>query len=100
MSAAVDELEVYLTPDGLGRAAIVRRTDGHFCIYVHWKWSRAALESLNLGADEWATWIDDRTPTAALYQDRDPEPGIYGTLDDARRELRSLRGFSQANLKT
>ena len=33
---AIDEVEVYVTPDGLGRAAIVRRSDGFLCIYLHW----------------------------------------------------------------
>jgi hypothetical protein len=33
---ALQELEVYLTPDGQSRAAIVRRDDGHFCIYTFW----------------------------------------------------------------
>ena|SRR5882757_10085146 len=101
---AIDEVEVYVTPDGLGRAAIVRRSDGFFCIYLHWKWSEATVKALNLetgGApSSWFSWFTDDTPTSLLYDDKDPERGVYGTLDDARREMRSLRGFSDAILKS
>jgi hypothetical protein len=96
----IDELEVYLTPDGLGRAAIVRRSDGLLCIYVHWKWSEAVLKTHNLDAGGRVTWINDNTPPAVLYEDREPESGLYGELDDARRQVRSLPGFSDAVLRT
>src|ERR1700733_497769 len=93
---AIDELEVYLTPDGLGRAAIVRRSDGLLCIYLHWKWSEAVLKTHDLDARGRTSWFNDSTPPAVLYQDRDPEPGLYRALEDARRQVRSLRGFSDA----
>jgi hypothetical protein len=96
----INELEVYLTPDGLGRAAIVRRSDGLLCIYVHWNWSDAVLKAHNLDAGGRTNWFNDSTPLTALYQDIDPESGLYGTLDDARRQVRSLRGFSDAVLRT
>jgi hypothetical protein len=96
----IDELEVYLTPDGLGRAAIVRRSDRLLCIYVHWKWSEAVLKKLNLDARGRTSWYNDSTPPDLLYEDVKPEPGIFGTLDDARREVRSLRGFSDAVLRS
>jgi hypothetical protein len=41
----IEQVEVYVTRDGLGRAAIVRRNDGWFSIYVHWLLSEAALKS-------------------------------------------------------
>lgn len=98
---AIDEVEVYVTPDALGRAAIVRRSDGFFCIYLHWKWPEETIQSLNLDARAAATnWLGDSTSTFLLYEDKEPEPGVYGTLDDARREMRSLRGFSDAILKS
>ncbi len=52
---AIDEVEVYVTPDALGRAAIVRRSDGFFCIYLHWKWPEETIKSLNLDARAAAT---------------------------------------------
>jgi hypothetical protein len=83
----VDEAEVWVRRDGHGRAAIVRRTDGFFCIYL-WHYFAESI------------------PVALLYEDPDypelyakPQPGIYGTVEDARRELRSLTGFSDAILK-
>jgi len=100
---AIDEVEVYVTPDGLGRAAIVRRSDGFLCIYLHWKWSEESVKALNLDSGGAPTsrfsWFSDETPVSLLYEDKDPERGVYGTLDDARREMRSLRGFSEATLK-
>ena len=97
---AIDELEIYLTPDGLGRAAIVRRGDGLLCIYLHWNWPEAILKKLNLDARGRTSWFNDDTPLELLYKDVDPEPGLYGTLDDARRQVRSLRGFLDPILKT
>jgi len=103
----VDELEVYITPDGLGRAAIVRRGDGLLCIYQHWKWSEATLAAAGITSEGGhKDWFSDNTPPNVLYGDEypeetaRPEPGLYGTLDDARLQLRSLRGFSDAFLKT
>jgi hypothetical protein len=96
----IDELEVYLTPDGLGRAAIVRRRDGLLCIYLHWKLSETVLKAQNIDAGGRTSWFNDSTPPAFLYQDIDPEHGLYGTLDDARRQVRSLRGLSNAVLRT
>jgi hypothetical protein len=99
----VDEVEIYVTPDGLGRAGIVRRRDGFFCIYVKWKWPDDGSVIYPGG---WRNWFDDHTPPSVLYfgsvsqePDQDPEPGVYGTLDDARRELHALRGFGEAGLK-
>ena len=90
----MDELEVYITPDGLGRAGIARRGDGLLCIYTHWKWREFTPPS----------WLDDDTPLSVLtedigYGEQSPESGLYGTLDDARRNLRSMRGFADAILK-
>lgn len=39
------EEKVLLSNDGLGRVAIVKRTDGLFCIYAHWMIRRCAHES-------------------------------------------------------
>ena len=93
----IDEVEVYLTRNGLGRAAIVRRSDGHFWIYVHWKLPLGYLPE-HFAPSKSETWFDDTTPLSALYEDKDPATGIFGTTDDARRHLRTMAGFSDAVL--
>jgi len=86
----VDEVEVYVTRSGLGRAAIVRRSDGLFCVYQHARVS--------------GNWMEDDNAVMLCYDDPDPEQiaqplaGIYGAVADARKELRSLSGFSDALL--
>ncbi len=88
-----DEVEVYVTSDGHGRAAIVRRGDGLFCIY-RWIWSPE-----HFALAKATSWIDALIPAADLYDEyKAPLIGIYGTVDDARRELRSLPGFADASL--
>jgi hypothetical protein len=96
---SIDELEVYITPDGLGRAAIVRRNDGLLCIYVHWIWPESVRAALRITGDGPTNWINDKTPLPTLYKHISPEQGLYGTLDDARRAIKSLRGFSEAALR-
>jgi hypothetical protein len=97
----IDEVEVWVTQDGLGRAAVARRLDGLFCIYVHWKFAPEVIAASNLRVpQDYATnWLDDHTPIAKLYEDIDPKAGFYGALEDARRAVRSLPGFTQAYLK-
>jgi len=99
---SIDELEVYITPDGLGRAAIVRRNDGFLCIYVHWILAESVRVALRIADGGRASWINDKTPLPILYDEHNtsPEYGLYGTLDDARRAIRSLEGFSEANLRS
>jgi len=70
----IDEVEAYLSPDGVYRVSIARRTDGYFCIYKR---------CLGRG------WLTDETPLALIYEDQAPQVGIFGTVDDARREIRS-----------
>jgi hypothetical protein len=94
----IDELEVYVTPSGLGRAAIVRRSDGLLCIYVHWLLSEE-LRGGRFPSGGVTSWINDNTPLSYLYRDKSPERGLYGTLGDARAEVRRLRGFSDATLR-
>ncbi len=96
---SIKELEVYVTQDGLGRAAIVERDDRLLCIYMHWQWSVDDRGMFNIEGKGLKGWIDDETPVTLLYEDREPETGLYGTLDDARRQIRSLKGFSDAQLK-
>jgi hypothetical protein len=95
---AFDQIEVYVTPTGLGRAAIVRRSDGLFCIYLHWLLSQSALNTGMFAPGGPHTWAEDTTPLEDLYKDIPPEDGLYGTLNDARRAVRSLRYFPDAVL--
>lgn len=87
---AGDEVEVYVTLNGHGRAAIVRRSDGFFCIYRHLRLS--------------GSWMEDDNPLLLCYDDPDPDQvaqplvGIYGTVADARKEVLSMPGFSDAVL--
>jgi len=92
----IDEQEVLITPDGLGRAAIVKGPDGRLCIYVHWIWDEETKVTFNVAPVDRTTWICDQTPLDKLYEDLEPESGIYGTMDDARRAISVLRGFSDA----
>jgi hypothetical protein len=39
----------------------------------------------------------DETRSSELYEDVEPELGIYGTVEDARRQIQSLQGFSDAS---
>jgi hypothetical protein len=55
----VDELEVYVTRNGVGRAAIVRRSDGLFCIYRHLR--------------ESGNWMDDDNDVLLRYDYPDAE---------------------------
>jgi hypothetical protein len=99
-SSSINEVEVWLSSDGLGRAAIAGRNDGLLCIYVHWKLAPSILANgrFRTGPGYAFTWAEDDTPLAALYEDREPNDGIYGTVDDARREIKNLPGFAGARL--
>jgi hypothetical protein len=77
-----EEQEVYVTPGGRGRAAIVRTEDGRYCICLRWRVS--------------GSWLDnDPDPADGVH----PEEGAHATLEDARRQVRKLRGFSDAILR-
>ena len=95
----MDEAEAYITPDGFGRAAIVRRADGRYCIYQHWQWSEETATAAKV-----VNWkfIDWRTqPLSLLYDQEDPptpEQGVFGTVEDARKHIRGMQGFADAVL--
>ncbi len=94
----MNEVEVYVTSNGLGRAAIVRRPDGLFCIYKWWKVPQD-FPPERFAPSRYPTWTEDPTAPGALYHEyTKPLIGIYGTVDDARHELRSLPGFEDAAL--
>ncbi len=87
------EEEVYITPDGLGRASIVRRTDKLFSVYVHWNWSREDCSYFNVKFDETNKWtiLDDQD--TKIYDDSEPMNSIFGDIDDARKAIFSLPDF-------
>jgi|WetSurMetagenome_2_1015567.scaffolds.fasta_scaffold398231_2 hypothetical protein len=95
---SMEELEVYITPDGLGRAAIVQRADGLICIYVNWIWAESVQMVSNVQVGGRKSWRDDPTSTDDLYKDATPESGLYGTIEDARRHITKLPEFSNAAL--
>ena len=84
-----------LTPDGLGRAAIVQREDGLYCLVLHWIWPENTRKAFNVADIGWTNWGDDKTPLNELYEGVDPEPGLYGSLDEARRAIANLSGFAE-----
>jgi hypothetical protein len=92
-----EELEVYVTPDGFGRVAVMQRPDGLICLIIHWIWPDVVPYGFG-GPNPRTSWFVDQTPTSDLYHDIEPRPGIYGTVEDARREICSIPGFSEAVL--
>ncbi|MBW8745220.1 MAG: hypothetical protein JF628_12925 [Sphingomonas sp.] len=84
----VHEEKVLLSSDRYGRIAIVRRYDGLFCLYRHWLWPPKTQRSFGVGSVQDRRWSTDYDP--ALYDDIEPLPGIYGTIEDAEREAVSL----------
>ena len=67
-ASSINEVEVWLSLDGLGRAAIACRNDGLFCIYVHWKLAPDVIANGRFKTKPGYafTWTDDNTPLAAL----------------------------------
>jgi hypothetical protein len=87
----IREEKVLLSPDGLGRVAIVRRSDGLFCLYQHWRWTIEAQQALGVEPVQDHRWTTEYDP--ALYLDVEPLPGIYGTVSEAETEARRLLGL-------
>ena len=81
-ASSIDEWEVYVTPGGRGRAAIARRDDGRFCIYLRWRVS--------------GSWMDEEPDPDEVAS---PEDRDYGTPEEARIQIARLRGFSGAILR-
>jgi hypothetical protein len=92
----VDERKVLITSDGLGRIAIVRRSDGMFCLYEHWRWSLDMQKAMNVQPVELRHWNDAEYDRDALYEGIEPLPGLFGTIEDAEREARSKEAFQGA----
>lgn len=88
------EEKVFISADGLGRVAIVRRRDGHFCLYSWWRFSLEAQRQMGFHAPTGFRWSKDFD--AALYYDAShdietpPASGIFGCLADAEAEARRM----------
>ena len=92
----LDERAVFVTQDGFGRGSIVRRSDGLFEIYEHWLWDEETRHAFNVAPGGRISWDSDYLQTDGLYEDIEPQPGIYGTVDDAIRGLMAKAGFEGA----
>ena len=90
----VFEEKILLSPDRYGRVAIVKRADGLFCLYRHWHWPPETQRELRVEPVEERRWTTDYDPR--LYDDIDPLPGIYGTIEDAESEARRLLGLEDS----
>ena len=90
----VHEEKVLLSADRLGRVAIVRRQDGLFCLYSHWRWTMDVQRAFRVEPVQDLWWTADYDP--ALYFDAEhqietqPLSGIYGTIEDAENEARRI----------
>lgn len=94
--APMDERKILISPDGLGRIAIVRRPDGMFCLYEHWRWSVDMQRTMKVEPVENRCWPDADYDRNALYEGVEPLPGLFGSVEEAEREARSKEAFSEA----
>lgn len=92
----IDEREVYISADGLGRAAIAVRPDGFYVVFVNWIWSSSTLESMNVKNSETDSWINFDVDAQKLYKYNEPVSGILESISDARNFISSLDGFEGA----
>jgi hypothetical protein len=92
----MDERKVLITPDGLGRIAIVRRPDGMFCLYEHWRWSIDMQRAMEVEQVEDRRWNNANYERDALYEDLEPLPGLFGSVEEAVREAQSKEAFKDA----
>ena len=96
----MDERKVLISPDGLGRVAIVRRPDGMFCLYEHWRWSVDMQKAMNVEPVEDRRWTDADYDRDALYDEVEPLPGLFASVEEAEREARSKEAFRDANVES
>ena len=87
----VDEVKALLSPDRYGRVAIVRRSDGRFCLYQHWHWTLETQAAFHVEPVEDRRWTADSTP--GMFEGVEPLSGLFGTVEEAEREARRLLGL-------
>jgi hypothetical protein len=93
----VEEVEIHITPNGLGRAAIVRTNMGFLCIYVRWYLAEERQVGYGITNPRKMNWLNYEGPISKLYENAKPSSGLYSNIDDVRREIRGLRGFEGNN---
>jgi hypothetical protein len=93
----MDERKVLITLNGLGRIAIVLRSDGMICLYEHWRWSLDMQRAMSLEPDTERRWADADYDRIALYEDVEPLHGLFASVEEAEREVRSKEAFREAN---
>jgi hypothetical protein len=87
----VQEVEAILSADRLGWVAVVSRPDGLFCLYEWWHWDLETQKRMRVEPIAERVWSFEFDQ--AIYQHKEPLDGIYGTVEDARREGRRLLGL-------
>lgn len=92
----MDERKVLITPNGLGRISIVRRPDGMFCLYEHWRWSVEVQKAMKVEPVKDRRWTDTDYNRDALYEDVEPLPGLFASVEEAEREARGKEAFRDA----
>lgn len=92
----MDERKVLISHDGLGRIAIVRRPDGMFCLYEHWRWSVDMQKAMKIEPIQDRRWTDAHYDRDAIYHQVEPLPGLFATVEDAEREARGKEAFREA----
>lgn len=91
----MDERTVLISPDGVGRIAILRRPDGMFCLYEHWRWSvdmQKAMRTEPVRDRRWTDVVYDRN---ALYDDVEPLLDPFGSVEEAECEARGKDAFRE-----
>ena len=93
----MNERKVLVTPDGLGRIAIVERPDGFFSLYERWHWSIEQQEAFNVRPVRERRWDDGTANPELLYDDRtQPLQGVFDSIERAEAEAQSMFGFVDA----
>lgn len=90
---AIEEIEVVISNDGLGRAAIVQRGDGLIQVYLHWLWNDETRQRLNVSSSMPRSWHGFKYDPLTFYADAIPELSIYGNVEDARAAIASIAAF-------
>lgn len=89
--------KVLISFDGLGRIAIVERSDGLFTLYSWWYLPPEAQPLWNISPVVARTWRDEGIDLGSLYDNfTKPISGLFDSLELAEAEARSRPGFASA----
>jgi|SRR3569832_1672156 len=91
-----NECEVFVSKDGLNRAAIVLTKSGHYRFIFHHIWSEETKKKYNVSPSGRISWFGDVTPKEILYRYSRMDGSLFNDVNDARRELLSTALFSDA----